>query len=221
MIIYVCSYGGSGSMYLCRKLREMGLNCRHIHSRNPPEKLQHVGPKFYRDDQGNKIKDKSHYDEWFRNDTEISEKNLDNFRVIYIYRNPVDAIISRFHIKAHLYHIQCPDTNITIDNVIESRKDLYGIKEFYNNYVQKNIKRNYSIYCVKFEDLFKEGNIDVLLKSLKLSTEKRNGLKNVEISVRESRSNLDRISNYKKEILSEIYHDVIDDMNKNPFIFEV
>ena len=38
--------------------------------------------------------------------------------------------------KLHLQHIQIDDT-IKLDDVLSSGKDLYKIREFYNNYIKE------------------------------------------------------------------------------------
>ncbi len=137
-VFYVCSYGGCGSKMLCEYLARFGT-VKHVHSRNPPDKLSQIG--LY-----------SHTDEWF-NSVQIPDKDLPNYYVIYIYRDPIKAIQSRFNMPQHLLHIQS-NPSITLDQVIDSKKDLYGIEQFFDNYTTPNVKRNYKIYCIKYENLF-------------------------------------------------------------------
>lgn len=137
-VFYVCSYGGCGSKMLCQYLSHFGT-VKHVHSRNPPQQLTHIGTR----------------DEWFSS-IPILINELSNYYVIYIYRDPVKAIQSRFHEPAHLAHIQV-NPSITLQQVIERKQDLYGIENFFDNYTntQHNYKqRNYKIYCVKYENLF-------------------------------------------------------------------
>ena len=142
MTYYVCSYGGCGSYMLCDYLRKFG-NVEHIHSRKPPLNLEYIGKK-------NTLENV--YGEWFNN-VPIPENDLANYKVIYLYRNPVKAIYSRFNNPDHLLHIQC-DPTIKLSHVIETEKDLYGIEEFFDNYTNKDTKRNYPIYCVKYEEFW-------------------------------------------------------------------
>ena len=142
MNYYVCSYGGCGSYMLCDYLRQFG-NVEHIHSRAPPDKLEYIGAK----NTLNPV-----YGEWF-NGIPIPDNELANYKVIYLYKDPVKAIYSRFDNPDHLLHVQC-DSTIKLSQVIESEKDLYGIEEFFDQYTTKNKDRNYSIYCVKYEDFW-------------------------------------------------------------------
>jgi len=136
-VFYVCSFGGCGSKMLCEYLSQFGT-VKHVHSRYPPTNLTEI--------------DKN---EWFSRKL-IAEEALKDYYVIYIYRDPVKAILSRFTHPAHLNHIQC-NPNTTLQQVIESKQDLYGIDNFYDNYTTPPaIKRNYKIYCVKYEDFFQK-----------------------------------------------------------------
>ena len=187
-IFYVCSYGGSGSKMLCTALSQYG-KVEHIHSRNPPDKLTYIG-----EDKGCTT-----YAEWF-NEITIPENELKNYYVIYIYRNPSFSIPSRFEIPKHLEHIQC-DRNIKLEDVLRTGIDLYKIREFYDNYIKPNKKRNYKIYCVKYEDIFdKQDELSDLLGIGKLNI--------VNESTRKD----------SNEKLDEIYADLIYEMNKNNFI---
>ena len=185
---YVCSYGGSGSKMLCNALSKYG-NVEHIHYRNPPLELEYIGNK-------NGVKC---YREWF-NGVKIPKDELHKYTVIYIYRNPVASILSRFYIPEHLEHVQV-DKNIKLQDVLNEKKDLYGITEFYNNYTESK-KRNYPIYCIKYEDIFnKQNEISKILNvgPLNLSNKSTAERRNHE--------------------LEYIYKDLIDKMSKNPSIF--
>lgn len=186
---YVCSYGGCGSKMLCEALKKYGT-VKHIHSRKPPEKLEFIG----RDNGGRT------YIEWF-NGVQVPENEINDYYVIYIYRNPVNSILSRFTNPFHLDHIQT-NRKTTIDEVIKTSKDLYGIEEFYNNYTRPG-NRNYKIYSIKYEDIFdKQDELSNLLGIDVLGLEK---------------NETERIhKDYDK--LLEIYKDLIETMKNNDFI---
>lgn len=164
MNYYICSYGGSGSTVLYEYLKNFG-NAYHIHDRYPPNELTYIGSE----NTTNPV-----YREWF-NTTQIPEDKLDNYKVIFIYRNPIRAIYSRFiqkniytpYIK-HLQHIKCKNNgNIPLRDVLHYKNDLYGITEFYDNYTIPQ-KRNYTIYCVRYEDMFE--NMHILNETLGIPT---------------------------------------------------
>ena len=155
MNYYICSFGGCGSTVLSKYLSNFG-NVYHIHDRFPPQKLTYVGKKNTTEDI---------HDEWF-NSVEIPEDKLGNYKVIFIYRNPIEVIFTRFaqqqgpNIK-HLQNIKCDNNgNINFFDVLHSRKDLYKMEEFFDNYTNKT-NRNYNIYCIKYDFLFKN-NFDIL-----------------------------------------------------------
>ena len=184
-IFYVCSYGGSGSKMLCSALNKYGKT-KHIHSRNPPNNLEYIG-----NEKGGKT-----YSEWF-NGIVIPEEELKNYYVIYIYRNPSFSIPSRFLAPNHLEHVQI-DSSIKLKDVWDSKKDLYKIREFYDNYTKPNEKRKYKICCVKYEDIFDK--LSKLLGIGKLNMVNKSFRKN---SLKE---------------LDNIYGELIAEMNKNKFI---
>jgi len=145
MNYYICSSGGCGSTIIFNYLSNFG-NVYHIHDRYPPKKLQYIGKE-------NTQKDV--YNEWF-NGVEIPEDKLKNYKIIFIYRHPIQVIFSRFaQTKGpnipHLQHIKCLNNgNINIFDVIRLKKDLYGIEQFFDNYTIPT-DRNYEIYSLKYE----------------------------------------------------------------------
>jgi len=148
MNYYICSAGGCGSTIIFNYLKNFG-NVYHIHDRYPSEKLCYVG----RENTSEHV-----YEEWF-NKTQIPEDKLGFYKVIFLYRNPIDVIFSRFIQPqgpniTHLKHIKCMHNGlIGLGDIINTGRDLYGLEEFYDNYtIAKN--RNYHIYCIKYEDFF-------------------------------------------------------------------
>ena len=187
-IFYVCSYGGCGSKMLCNALKKYGKT-KHIHSRNPPDNLEYIGTE-----KGGKT-----YYEWF-NRIPIPKEELKDYFIIYIYRNPSFSIPSRFSNSVHLEHIQI-DKSIKLKDVLDSKKDLYKVREFYDNYVKPNKKRNYKIFCVKYEDIFdKQDELSELLGIGKLNMINKSCRKD---SIKE---------------LDYIYNDLINEMKNNDFI---
>jgi len=186
-IFYVCSYGGCGSVILTKYLSNFGSS-HHIHSRNPPDKLEYVG----------------RYQSLF-NGVAMPENEVNNYYVIYIYRDPVKAIYSRFENREHLINIQCKNVNIKIEDVIKEKRDLYGIKEFYNNYTKDSKNRNYNIYCIKYEDMF--DNMEELNELLDINLDNK-------IKMRKKESGADN----QNAILEEIYGGLKEEMKNNKFI---
>ena len=191
---YVCSYGGSGSYMLCNYLLNFG-KVYHIHSRNPPRKLTYIGCEKTT---------KNVYNEWF-NDVEIPESDINNYTVIYIYKNPINAIHSRFTNPDHLKHIQCHET-ITLSDVVNKKADLYKIEEFFDNYTTTVKNRNYKIHCVKYETFW--DNIDIFNKVINLPD-----IKELYPVIKETH----RSCEYTEE-LTTIYNSLINKMNNRKYI---
>lgn len=138
----VCSYGGCGSTMLSNALRKYG-NVIHSHARYPPAKLH----TFTLTGIGG----------------EISEEHIDKHKIIFIYKDPIKAIYSRFTDKQHLKHIGS-NPNVNISDLVNKKKDLYQLEDFYDNFTKDN-NRNYKIYCVKYEELFdKQGELSDALE---------------------------------------------------------
>ena len=185
---YVCSYGGSGSKMLCNALSKYG-NVKHIHSKKPPDKLEYIGSE----------NGGTGYSEWF-NGIKIPENQVENYYVIFIYRNPSFAIESRFTNPVHLDHIQS-NRSVKLKDVLSSGKDLYNVREFYDNYTKPNKNRNYKIYSIKYEEIFdRQYEISILFGI---------GILNM------VNKSLKKNSNEK---LNHIYSDLITEMNNNSFI---
>ena len=185
---YVCSWGGSGSTMLCEALKKYG-NTEHIHSRVPPSKLEYIGKNGGGDT----------YCEWF-NGKRIPDENLEDYTVIFIYRNPCLSIPSRFTNPKHLKHVQL-NSKIKLRSVIEERRDLYKIEEFYRNYVEPKEARNYKVIVVKYEDIFeKQQELSEIL-----------GVGELNIVNKSNRTEID-------PRLAEIYSGLIKEMGQNPFI---
>jgi hypothetical protein len=197
---YICSSGGCGSTIIYNYLSNFG-NVYHIHDRFPPDELSYIG---------NENTDNPVYNEWF-NSTKIPENKLQSYKVIFLYRNPINVIFSRFaHSKGpnqeHLKHIKCiNDGNIWFGDVVKYKKDFYGLEEFFDNYTIPK-KRNYSIYCVKYEHFFE--NISLFNKTL--------GIPDIKFFYPIKKERLKRIT-YVKE-LSIIYNSLIKKMNSMPYI---
>jgi len=145
---YICSFGGCGSKMLQAYLSNFG-NTFHIHSRYPPKKLTRVGT--------------ADFPEWFNDieltptlDRQIPLNQIENTKVIYIYRDPIYASRSRiipgknYRISTdHLDNISADHWNI--EAVIGNMMDLWGLEEFFDNYTKKDPEKNYPIYCVNYD----------------------------------------------------------------------
>ena len=155
-VFYVCSWGGCGSQLLCRYLNNFG-KAVHIHDPNPPDNLEYIG--FKNNSWGWCPYDLPEYEDKYKN---IYNRGLEWFNgikinddheyyVIFLYRNPVYSIKSRFWSPIHLKNIRSP--TVAISKVCREKLDLFNIENWYINYMNKNNK-NYKVYAIKYEELF-------------------------------------------------------------------
>lgn len=200
MNYYICSFGGSGSTILFKYLSHFG-NVYHIHDRFPPINLQHVGKNNTKEDV---------YSEWF-NKVEIPETDIKNYKIIFIYRNPIKVIYSRLTQVnnpniPHLQHIMCDNNgDISLADVLKSRKDLYKLEQFFDNYTMKQ-ERNYRIYCVKYEQFW--DNIPFFNKII--------GIPDIK-ELYPIKYETPKPIRYREQ-LSDIYSSLINKMNSKTFI---
>ena len=71
----------------------------------------------------------------------IENYNIKNYTVIYLYRNPIYSIYSRFIIHGNIKNLQnilCDNINTTLDEILKKEEDLYKLTEFYDNFVNNN-----------------------------------------------------------------------------------
>ena len=189
---YVCSYGGSGSKMLCDYLGYFG-DVYHLHSRHPPSALTKTG-----------YDDKSTYDEWF-NTTELTKEELKNYKVIFIYRDPLRSIYSRYNNESTLKNVQAPFPTATLQDVVDQKKDLFGIEDFFDRYTKVQHK-NYPIYCIKYEliwDHFPFFNTLMNIPDLPERYPKKYEIKRQELH---------------KDVLSEIYKSLREKMDAMHFL---
>lgn len=180
---HVCSYGGCGSKMLCAALKKYG-NVTHIHSRNPPVKLTGVNGEHF-------------------NTRQVSEENLDQHVVIYIYKNPIKSLFSRHLKKSARVNIEAKDPDKGLAETVRDKVDYAGFEEFYRNYTTPNPERNYKIVCVKYDDIFdRQDELSAML-----------GIGPLELVRKET----DRTYEHE-DVLMEIYGHLIDEMEKNDFI---
>ena len=131
-VFYVCSYGGSGSYMLSRFLDAYGL-CIHIHSRKPPELLKVI------------------CEEQFCGES-LDEEEALKITVIFIYKNPTNAQLSRWS-KSHFKNIGI-ELDILMEDYVTRGEDLLKYEEFFDNYVNKRINRNYQITTINYHKLW-------------------------------------------------------------------
>lgn len=188
-IFYVCSFGGCGSQAICHYLGYFG-DVYHIHSRRPPVRLTNTG-----------YNDNKTYAEWF-SDTIISDNEVKKYKVIFVYRDPVECIYSRFQDnQSHIKNIQCSNMSVTVSDCIREKKDLFELEEFFDLYTTKTA-RNYDIYCIKYETFWR--NIETFNDAM--------GIPHIPFYYPEKKETVKDRSFYSE--LRQIYQPLINKMSK-------
>lgn len=190
--IYVVSSGGCGSWCLVRYLKAIGYNTFHIHNRFPPIKLKNPANERF-------------------GDVELNEEELENSIVIFLFRVNIDnTIFSRFverNWKQHLKHIQCSDNDASLEKLLETKKDVFEIEDFYNNWTTPDTKRNYKIYAIKYESMFE--SIGIIADTI--------GIKRSKHSMSKRETQRPNFEMYRSQV-REIYKDFIEKLDRQPVI---
>lgn len=134
-IFFVCSYGGCGSTALTNFLGRYGTAV-HVHSRRPVEEISFVSI------------------EWFTNQI-LPREYLNKIKFIYLFRNPTEAQISRWRNDA-FRAMQVPNYGSvpSINDYVKNGVDLLRYEDFFNNYVNKRINKNYQIIAINYHKMW-------------------------------------------------------------------
>ena len=221
-IYYVCSLGGCVSKYINNRCNQAG-HSYHIHSRYPPQFLEHVGRSTY---MGGKSGNE-HF-----NGKRVSDHDAKRSTVIYLFRDPRYAILSRIQSDieksmtshpvhmghwAHMHHIQCPDDTVSLLDIKNSGEDLYKLKEFHDNYTKPLVKREYPVVCVNVDKLL------VLPGKEKIQQQFKSELNlpsDLEIKTNKTMKEYnDKIHRYT--FLKDVYHEMITEIKNAPAIYTI
>ncbi len=157
-IYYICSFGGCGSKMLTNFLQQFG-KVVHIHNRYPPKVLSVIRLKSENDGSFSTIP--------------ICNESLSKVHVIYIFRDPTEAQVSRWGIN-HFMNIQVPNLSRYVKILANPKKyikynqNLLKYDKFHQNYMKAPRSKNYNIYAINYHKLFTSENIKHLCNKLKL-----------------------------------------------------
>lgn len=199
-IFYICSYTGCGTMILRVALQQMGYHSKIVHDRNPPKKLEFVSNDFV--ESGNERPDNV----FNFNGIKVPDEYKHKIHVIYIFKNPINSIYSRLQKENMTRHIFNNTKNVKFEDVIEQKKDLYELENFFDNYTNPKEERDYKITCINYHKLFDNQN--------EISKHLGVGQLNLIKKEREHEQ-----KNY--DILSEIYSYLNSKIEKSPAFFDV
>ena len=93
------------------------------------------------------------------------------------------------------------------------KKDLFGIVNFFKNYVMKNYNKNYKIFCLKYETIWE--NLPEIFKKLKIPD------KYIENFPKNMKKNCQRNKKKQRKIFKKKYKNLELFMKKLPPIFVI
>jgi hypothetical protein len=153
-IYIVASYGGCGSKMMAGWLSQLSPAHKtyvfHLHDRSPPKELHHMAKppapvikgKGASDYRSGRFPGASR----FKVDTGVvPPAKLDDYRVVFIYKDPVEALVSRYGF-GHCTHIQgdCGEdqgmsekTWPKLDVYAKEQRDRMKLMEHFANYMEK------------------------------------------------------------------------------------
>ena len=195
MNYYIFSYGGCGSTMLTGFLGNFG-KAYHLHDRTPPEFLS---SEF-------KVAEKTNCKIWMSDDL-ATKVDDDKARAIYIYRDPVKAVISRPSWQ-HTYHIE-GDIEEHPEGTVEYASqgvDRRRYEEHFDNWNDyENI--NYKVLYLNYDHLWE--NLNTVMGYCRLP-------RNLSSKFPQKRETKKDIPDETVEILREMYYNLsvkIDDVD--------
>ena len=171
----VVSYGGCGSKMLAGWLAQLSkrhaANVYHFHDKKPPDVLRELPPPprpstKERDFRARRFPGGGR----FRKETRAVQ-DLDAYRVLYIYKDPVEAMVSRFGF-GHCKHLDgdCGvETSFPkLDTYAQQGVDRMGLLSFFSAYTSSEA-RQFPIVALNYHKLWQ--NLDAVVSALGLPAE--------------------------------------------------
>lgn len=174
----VVSYGGCGSKmlagWLSAQRKTLVKQVYHLHDSRPPDsELREMPPQKSKPSQQRDYRARRFPGGGkFRTDTKVVE-DVDSFRVLFIYKDPVEALVSRFG-YGHCVHLggDCGDSQDTfpkLDAYAKAGIDRMGLVSFFENYATESKSRNFPIVLLNYHKLW--DNLPAVMKALGLPKE--------------------------------------------------
>jgi hypothetical protein len=136
--IVVSSPGGSGTSMLIKFLSDHEIETNHPHN---GDKLKHIFRPLYR--------------------------RFKSVRVVYIIGNPIEITLSllnrnffRIHCSIHGQLLIPPKNQISLETLIDSKRDLLNLNKLFKNWTNKRLHHNKCL-VIDFDHLW--DNMDILL----------------------------------------------------------
>lgn len=236
-IYIVASYGGCGSKMMAGWLWSLPDSVKqhvyHFHDRSPPQQLHELPkppPPVYGKKTGNADFRTGRFPggSRFKTDTpRVSDADIDRYRVIYIYKDPVEAMVSRFG-WGHCQHIQgdCGAGEAQwprLDQYAKGGRDRMKLNDHFNAYVHPTAQRNYPVVAVNYHKLW--DNLPAFMMALGLPPEFVNKFPPRTETVRNDLTGAAERNAAHTETtrsgLRVMYRDVLDEISSNPAVIVV
>jgi len=168
----IISYGGSGSKMLSGWISDLDkslvVKVRHMHDPNPPKVMREFNKPLaetsHQQDYRNRHIPGGHFP---RDTALISPADYDNYRYIYIFKEPVEGLVSRYG-PGHCEHVggDCgpADSFPKLDEYAAAGRDFFRITDFFDAYTTPDPSREYPIICLNYHKLW--DNIPSVVKAL-------------------------------------------------------
>lgn len=175
----VVSYGGCGSKMLAGWLSSLGTRTAsnryvkrvyHLHDSKPPDTLREIPPPRALPSQQRDFRARNFPGGGrFRTDTQIVQ-NVDDYRVLFIFKDPVEALVSRYG-YGHCLHLKgdCGPSERDfpkLDAYARARVDRMGIINFFDAYTSPSDTRTFPILLLNYHKLW--DNLPALMRALGL-----------------------------------------------------
>ena len=171
----VVSYGGCGSKMLAGWLSGLGAGhvgrVFHFHDKRPPDDLRRIPdaprkPSAQRDYRARRFPGGGR----FKTDTPVVRgAGLDDYRVLYIFKDPVEAMVSRFG-HGHCKHLDgdCGEERAfpKLDAYAARGVDRMGLLKFFEAYSAPDGDRGFPIVLLNYHKLW--NNLDAVMDALGL-----------------------------------------------------
>ena len=183
----VNSYGGSGSKMLAGWLSDLPAQyvktVKHMHDPVPPASLKAFRKPLNEATSQEDYRNRHIPGGWYVNQMtgeDIPFSEYDNFRYLYIVKEPVEGLVSRY-CYGHCLHVggECGTDEKsfpTLDRYAELGVDSMGLGKFYDNWTSSSPrggktdnKRRYPIVVINYHKLW--DNLPLLMDALSLPRE--------------------------------------------------
>eukprot|EP00520_Triparma_pacifica_P010287 CAMPEP_0118645068 /NCGR_PEP_ID=MMETSP0785-20121206/7296_1 /TAXON_ID=91992 /ORGANISM="Bolidomonas pacifica, Strain CCMP 1866" /LENGTH=425 /DNA_ID=CAMNT_0006536911 /DNA_START=64 /DNA_END=1338 /DNA_ORIENTATION=- len=171
----IISYGGSGSKMLSGWISDLPkssvVDVKHMHDPNPPDVLREFNRPLREATHQGDYRNRHIPGGMFPRDTKlINEGNYDDFRYIYIFKDPVEGLVSRYG-HGHCLHVggDCGNEQgfPSLEQYAKGGKDFFKITDFFEHWTTEGYGgRTYPVIAVNYHKIW--DNVPAVVEALGL-----------------------------------------------------